>query len=377
MSTRAGFDEELIKATENVQFGNAESVRLYDKGYLVARAIAAKIGFEAFEGALARAIVERRADLLDARSFQALLEEESGQSLAEFFDFWVFGPGSADYSIHILDRTVEDGIHTTRISVTRDGGVAQPVVIEATMQSKGTVQQEWDGIEESAVLEFLTPTIVTKVAIDPDPNIPDTDRLNNHAPAKIVGAVNENVLPLDAYVLAPDQRTGGISFSHLDRLRISVSQSAASASIKVERNHRLSIVTSFTTPQLTGHIAYTYTSYEQPETGSAATYWEPAYAFTMTGLRYLADGEPAVAFMFTATHLPSIANSGTQSVMLRLEPEGVGQVELFTQYDLRLIPGVYLAGTARIGTSSGTVPQPLQFSVSELHSISLPPSNHI
>lgn len=377
LSTGAGFDEELIKATENVQFGNAESARLYDKGYLVARAIAAKIGFEAFEGALARAIIERRADLLDARSFQALLEEESGQSLAEFFDFWVFGPGSADYSIHILDRTVEDGIHTTRISVARDGGVAQPVIIEATMRSEGTVQQEWDGIEESAVLEFITPTIVTRVAIDPAHNLPDTDRLNNHAPAKIVGAVNENVLPLDAYVLAPDQRTGGISFSHLDRLRISVSQSAASASIKVERNHRLSIVTSFTTPQLTGHIAYTYTSYEQPETGSAATYWEPAYAFTMTGLRYLADGEPAVAFMFTATHLPSIANSGSQSMMLRLGPEEVGQVELFTQYDLRLIPGVYLAGTARIGTSSRSVPQPLQFSVSELHSILIPPSNHI
>lgn len=377
LSTRAGFDEELIKATKNVQFGNAESVRLYDKGYLVTRAMAAKIGFDAFEKALTRAIVERRADLLDARSFQALLEEESGQSLVEFFDFWVFGPGSADYSIRILDRAVEDGIHTTRVSVAREGGVAQPVTIEATMQSEGTIQQEWDGIEESAVLEFVTPTIVASVAIDPDHNLPDTDRLNNHAPAKIVGAVNENVFPLDAYVLAPDQATGGIIFSHLDRLRIAVSQSAASASIKVKRNHQLSIATSFATPQPTGHIAYTYTSYEQPETGSAATYWEAAYAFTATGLRFIADGQPAVALMFTATHLPSIASSGMQSVMLRLTPQGMGQVELTTQIDVRLIPGVYLMGTGRIGTSSGPVPQSLQFHVSELHSMLLPASPHV
>ena len=377
LATRAGFDEELIKATENVQFGNAQSVRLYDKGYLVARAMAAKIGFAAFERALARAIVERRADLLDVRSFQALLEEESGQSLAEFFDFWVFGPGSADYAIRILGRSVEHGVHTTVVSVTRAGGVAQPVTIEATMQSEGTVRQEWDGIDETAVLEFTTPTWVSRVTIDPDHNLPDTDRLNNHAPAKIVGAASKNVLPLDAYVLAPDPETNGVIFSHLDRLRITVSQSSASASIKLERNHRLSIATSFAAPQLTGTIAYTYTVYGQPETGSPATYWEPAFTFTTTGLRFIADGEPRLALMFTATHLPSMANSGSQSVMLRLAPGRIGQVELITRYDIRLVPGVYLTGKARIGTSSGTAPQPLQFRASELHSFQVPPSNHV
>ena len=377
LTTRAGFDEELIKPTKNVQFGNAESVRLYDKGYLVARAIAAKIGFEAFERALTRAIVEKRADLLDARTFQALLEEEANQSLAEFFDFWVFGPGSADYAIHILDRSVEDGVHTTLISVTRDGGVAQPVVIEATMQSEGTVRQEWDGIDETAILEFTTPTWVARVTIDPDHHLPDRDRLNNHAPAKIVGAVSKNVLPLDAYVLAPDHETGGVIFSHLDRLRISISQTSASASIKMERNHRISILTSFATPQLTGHLAYTYTTYGQPETGSAATYWEPAFAFTITGQRLVSNGEPLLALKFRATDLPSIAGSGTQSVMFRVAPHGIGQAELSAQHEIRLFPGVYVLGSARIGISNGNVPQSLQFSVSELRSIPLPRSNHV
>ncbi len=377
LTTRAGFDEELIKPTKNVQFGNAESVRLYDKGYLVARAIAAKIGFEAFERALTRAIVEKRADLLDARTFQVLLEEEANQSLAEFFDFWVFGPGSADYAIHILDRSVEDGVHTTLISVTRDGGVAQPVVIEATMQSEGTVRQEWDGIDETAILEFTTPTWVARVTIDPDHHLPDRDRLNNHAPAKIVGAVSKNVLPLDAYVLAPDHETGGVIFSHLDRLRISISQTSASASIKMERNHRISILTSFATPQLTGHLAYTYTTYGQPETGSAATYWEPAFAFTITGQRLVSNGEPLLALKFRATDLPSIAGSGTQSVMFRVAPHGIGQAELSAQHEIRLFPGVYVLGSARIGISNGNVPQSLQFSVSELRSIPLPRSNHV
>ncbi|MFC2078644.1 M1 family aminopeptidase [Candidatus Bipolaricaulota bacterium] len=376
LTTRAGFDEELIKPTENVQFGNAKSVRLYDKGYLVARAIGAKIGFEAFERALTRAITERRADLLDARSFQLLLEEESDQSLAEFFEFWVFGPDSADYAIRILERSVEDGIHTTLVSVSRDGGVAQPVLIEATMNSEGTVRQEWNGIDDTAVLEFTTPTWVASVTIDPDHYLPDRDRLNNHAPVKIVGAVNKNVLPLDAYVLAPDQSTGGVIFSHLDRLRISVSQVSASASIKLNRSHRLSIETSFATPQFPGQLAYTYTAYGQPDTGSAATYWEPAFAFTITGERFVADGKPIMALKLRATDLRSVVDSGMQSVMFRIAPHGVVQAELSAQRELRLFPGVYLLGSARIGISNGDVPQPLRFRASEIHSVVLPRSNH-
>jgi len=377
LTTRAGFDEELIKPTENVQFGNAEVVRLYDKGYLVARAIGAKIGFEAFERALTRAISERRADLLDARGFQVLLEEEADQSLAEFFDFWVFGAGSADYAIRILDRSVEDGIHTTTVSVTRDGGVVQPVMVEATMRSEGTVRLEWNGIDENAVLEFTTPTWVARVTIDPDHNLPDRDRLNNHAPTKIVGAVNKNILPLDAYVLAPDQETGGVIFSHLDRLRISVSQTSASASIKLDRNHRISIETSFATPQLTGQLAYTYTTYGQPETGSAATFWEPAFAVTITAERFASNEQPLVALKIRATDLPSIVDSGTRSVMLLIGPNGATQAELSVRNELRLFPGVYVLGSARVGISNGEVPLPLQFHVPELRSITLPRSNHV
>jgi hypothetical protein len=145
----------------------------------------------------------------------------------------------------------------------------------------------------------------------------------------------------------------------------------------MERNHRISILTSFATPQLTGHLAYTYTTYGQPETGSAATYWEPAFAFTITGQRLVSNGEPLLALKFRATDLPSIAGSGTQSVMFRVAPHGIGQAELSAQHEIRLFPGVYVLGSARIGISNGNVPQSLQFSVSELRSIPLPRSNHV
>ena len=377
LSTQAGFDEELIKPTKNVQFGNAESVRLYDKGYLVARAIAAKIGTDTFERALARAIREKQADLLDARSFQHLLEEASGQSLTDFFDFWVFGPGTADYAIRVLSRTVEDDIHTTLVSVSRDGGVAQTVVVEATMQSEGVASLEWDGVDESAILEFTTPTWVTRVSIDPEHHLPDRDRLNNHAPAKIVGAVNKNILPLDAYVLAPDQETGGVIFSHLDRLRVMINQASASALIRLERSHQIAVEATFAEPQLTGQLTYTYTAYAQPMTGSAATYWEPATTFSVACERFVADSKPFLALTFRVTDLPSVAGEGTYAAMLRLAPEGVRQVEIVAQDEVRLVPGVYLMGNARIGLSNRNASQPLQFRTSELHCTPLSQFNDI
>ena len=370
---RAGFDEELIKPTEHVQFGNAETVRLYDKGYLVARALAAKVGIDVFERALTQAIADRRADLLDVRDFQAALESASGQSLDAFFAHWVFGAGTADYAVRILERTVEDGIHTTFVRVTRNGGAVQPVNVEATMRSEGTARLTWDGAETSADLEFTTPSRVVEVTIDPDHMLPDVDRLNNHAPVRIVGAASKNVFPLDAYVLAPDESTGGVTFFHLDRLRVSVTQTDADASVRVGREHQISLHASFASPHLAGRAAYTYTGFAQPETGSAATYWEPAYAVTVSVERHAAE-EAFFSIALRATDLPSIADTGSRSFQLRLAPGGAAQLSLSLQKELRLLPTVYLLFGGRIGLSSGDVPNVLRYAVSELRSIPIPRS---
>ncbi len=367
----AGFDEALIQPTEHVQFGNADTVRLYDKGYLVARALAAKIGTHAFERALTQAITDRRADLLDARDLQAALESTSGLSLTEFFDHWVFGAGTADYAVSILERAAENGVHTTRVLVTRDGGVAQDVDVQATMRSEGTVRLTWDGAESSAVLEFTTPSRVIEVTIDPDHVLPDVDRLNNHAPVRVIGAVSSNVFPLDAYVLAPDESTGGASFFHLDRLRVSVTQTTADASVKVGRAHQIAIHASFASPQLAGSLAYTFTGFDQPETGSAATVWQSAYTLTVAVERH-ADEDSFFTVALQATDLSSVSDMGTRSFQLRIAPRGAVQLGISLHEEWRLVPSVYLLFDGRVGGSSGDVPSSLQYAVSELRSIPIP-----
>jgi len=353
-------------------------VRLYDKGYLVARALAAHVGAEAFGDALTLAIQEKRADFLDARTLQEILEQVSGLALQEHFDYWVFGPGWADYSIRVQERTSSELGHETVVVVSREGGTPQAVTIEATMRSGGTVRRSWDGVAQEETLVFHTPNWVTRVSIDPDHELPDRDRLNNHAPVKIVGAVNENALPLDAYVLAPHQMDGGLTISHLDRLRISIGEQEATAMLKLSRNERISIDAKFTNLQLAGSASYIWTEYSAIETGSAAQVWAPTMMLAVAGERFLDEELDAYHALRIQSLIASPPNPFQRhQIMLRVSPIGTAQAEFSIQDEIRLLPGIYLQGMARAGVSSGDLPDGLKYRLTELRSIETPRANHL
>ena len=371
-----GFDEALVKPIENVRFSNASDVRLYDKGYLVARAIAAATGEDAFERAIARAIAERQADLLDVRTLQALLEEEAGRPLDGIFDTWVFGSGRVDYGIRIASRERSGLEHETTVVVTRSGGTPQPVEVEVTLRSGATLRQEWSGEQETGELVFRTPSWVARATIDPDHRLPDLDRLNNNAPVKVVGGANEAAYPLDAYVLTADTKTGGLTLSYLDRFRVSVAQGSASAQIKLGRNHRLSARTFASGDRFVGGIAFTTTDYAQPETGSPATFWEPDVSWTV-GVERLYDGEtPFAAFGLDVVDHPSFSSSSTRALSIEVTADGSGRLSGSASDELRLFPGTYLRGSARFGLGFADPPTPFRFRLTGLHAFSPPPTPH-
>ena len=370
MTQYVGFDEALVKPIENVQFGNASDVRLYDKGYLVARAIAAATGEAAFERAITRAIDERQADLLDVRTFQSLLEEEAERSLDEIFHTWVFGPGSVDYTIRIASRERAGLEHVTTVVVTRCGGTPQLVEVEVTLQSGATLRHEWSGESETSELVFRTPSRVARATIDPDHRLPDLDRLNNNAPVKVVGGASEAAYPLDAYVLTADTGTGGLTFSYLDRFRVSVAQGAASALVKLGRNHQLSARAAAAGDRFAGEIAFTHTDYAQPATGSPATFWQPDVSWTFGVERLYSAETPFVVFGLDVVDHPSFSSSRTQALSIDVTAGGSGRLLVSARDELRLFPGAYLQGSARIGLGFANPPKPLRFRLTGLHSFS-------
>ena len=372
----AGFDEALIKPIENVRFGNASTVRLYDKGYLVARAIASAIGEEVFERGIRRAVEERRADLLDVRTFQTILEEESGDPLDALFDTWVYGAGRVDYAVRIAARETVGAEHLTTVAVARTGGTAQPVEVEVTLRSGATARQVWDGGGEFGELVFRTPSPVVRATIDPDHRLPDIDRLDNHDPVRIVSGANEAAYPLDAYVLTADAMTGGVTFSYLDRLRIAIAQNAASADIKLGRTHRLSVVARNAEDRLLGGIALTTTRYDQPETGSPATFWHPDVSWTV-GLQRFLDGETTrTAFGLDVVDHTSIDSSRACALSADVTTGGAGRLTVVASDELRLFPGAYLQGSVGIGFGFGDPPEPLRFRLTGLRSFDPPATDH-
>lgn len=372
----SGFDEAIVKPTREVQYANADVVRLYDKGYLVARAIAANIGEEAFDRALRTAFEETRASQFDANGFRRFLEAEAGLPLGEVFSAWVFGDATVDYTAKITaERKTETG-HETTVTVTREGGAPQPVDVEVTLSSGAIARQTWDGGSPEETLIFQTPSPIRRVTIDPEHRLPDSNRLNNNDPIKIVTAIDRAVLPLDSYVLSPSPSSGGFSFGWLDRFLVTVQENKASMIVNEGRHHQYAGAVSIEGGRLTGSVAYTYTSYHRPETGSPATYWEPDVALTIGARRLYSGDEPVWALQLSALDLSSIRYSHVKSVALEIAEEGATRFALYAFDEIRLLPQLYLQGAGSLGFSVGGLPAPLRFSFDELRTSGLSPERN-
>jgi hypothetical protein len=366
-----GFDEALVKPAADVEYENETATRVYDKGYLVARALAARVGQEAFDDALRTAVEEYRDTPLTPADLERILEDETGDSLSDWFDVWVYGDGTVDYSIRIVSRDRVDQTYETVVEVARDGGTPQDVEVEALLVSGATERLTWDGTGEG-LLTFRTPSYVVRVTVDPDHRLPDSDRLNNNAPVKIVAAVKQAALPLDAYVLTPNTSEGGVSLSWLDRFRVTIGQDAASLLLREGRSEELDAAVQLTDQGLNGAVAYAYTTFSQPEVGSPGTTWESDMTLSVAGHRFATSEGPLYVLRLAAVDLPSITDSATAAIALDIASNGSARFSVAAFDELRIFPGVYLQGTGFLGFGLGDLPNRLLFTFDDLRSVTLP-----
>ena len=363
-----GFDEALILPWEEVRYDNASITRLYDKGYLIARTLAAAVGEESFEDGLKTTAERFRFQIFGVEDLRTVLEETAGRSLAGLFRVWLYEAGSVDYAIEILSRTRTETGHRTRVAVTRTGGTVQPVVIELTLVSGETVRREWDDAEPYAVLTFESRARAVRATIDPDHLLPDRDRLNNHAPVRFVASTGKNAFPLDAYLVRPDPLTAGITISYLDRVWLSLGQQSLGAAVSWGRSHRFSFDMGVEQDELAGTVRYDYTLFSQPETGSPGVYWEENVWIRLAAHRVNPDGDPLFYLHGEIVDLPSLQHSRTSAVAFDLTRPGVGRVAVSSFDEARLFPNVYLQGSVSLGLSFGAPPPLLLFHLEELKS---------
>ena len=380
-----GFDEAIIKPLTNVNYDNSTAVRLYDKGYLVARAIASAVGRDAFDRALVTAWDRYRYDTISVEQLQAIVREvgDSEVDVDRLFQIWLHAPTSVDYSIRIADqqRNREQETYSTTVEVVRDGGAVQPTVVEVLLASGDHVEQVWDGADAVAQLTFVTDSPVRRATIDPDHFLPDVNRLNNHDPVLLVTSTSENAYPLDAYLIRPAITSEGLSISFLDRFLISWADDTAAALVRIGRSHTIEFQAGLLESDLEASAAYRYLAYTPKRLGSVATTWIPTHTASIGFERRITDGDPISIAHLSAGLLPSQVRSYGSMVMLDVVPpvtaSGTPEDSSSLSAKLTLIaeqvsviaPHLRLITSTSLGLAIGDLPETLWFDVDELRSV--------
>ena len=361
-----GFDEAIIKPQNKVEYDNATAERIYDKGYLVARTIASAIGKDKFQQGLHDAATQYMHKQITLADFQKVMEKASGRSLSALFDAWLRNETTVDYSVKILSRTRDGDKHETTVQVTRDGGVMQPVIVEALMSKGKTLRKEWDGKDKTSTITFITADRLERVTIDPDHLLLDRDRLNNNDPVKFVIVTDKNAFPLDAYILHPDPISKGITLTYLDRIRLTLAEGKLSADVFQGRSDHIFLSASLSGSDLGGTLGYSHTIFSPIPTGSAGTFLGPTEVITISGHRVISKQGPVQYIHLGIAMLPTMDYSRETRMGIDVTPRGAGRISLAVSDEVRIFPRIYLQGTAIMGTGFGALPKALEFDLTEL-----------
>ncbi len=371
-TTFMGFDEAIVKPTSEVEYLQASSVRLYEKGALVMRALGHLVGEEVLDDALRQAHAHYRGDWLTVESFRELVEEVSGHDLSTFFDDWVWGDAQADYAVTGMDRRDGEGIYETSVHLRRSGSGFLPVTVEVRGPDDQRERRTWEpGGEDQETLVFHTDFPVRRVVVDPEHRVPDVDRLNNNWPRRVVVAMDKSQLPLDAYLVQADPLTQAVSVRYLDRFgwEILPQYSAVSGWVRYGRDFAVSGWAQVT-DTLIGQLTLTRRLWSTPHIGSPGTYWMPAGELSLTMAR-----TPWWAAQLGLTWQEQVGRVRLGAASLLFVPEAsAGRASLAGLWEERLLPRTYVQLIARGGAATEGIPDEFLLRLGEFNTLGTPPT---
>ncbi len=363
-----GFDEAVVKPTREVRYDQVSSDRLYNKGYLVLRALAYLVGEENFHRALRRLAQEYRGQAVSVGAFQQVMEEESAQDLTPFFSAWVLGEAWADYGIAGFRQYPASNGYEVELVLTYQGTGVLPVPVElrGPEEKKKTVLWKPAGTaRETLTVDVDFP--VQKVIVDPEHRVLDVDRLNNRWPRRYVLAL-KNDLPLDGYLVSTGP-SGAFSLSYLDRFGFAIypQELAVEGFVQFGREGRI-----FGWAQiqdtLVGGLTLTKNLWHTPRTGSTASYWEKVGQISLSFGRI-----PEWAFSLDLAWQETIAHARAGEASLVVVPgQGFGTALSHTEL-FALAPHLYPTFTLSLGFASPALPSRFWPVLTELRMLALAP----
>ena len=364
-----GFDEAVVKPFREVRYHNADYVRIYDKGYLIVRALATYVGEERFHKVL-RSLHDRLlGGELTVAGLRSALEEATGIDLEPFFASWVTGEAQADYEVASLRvRPAEGGGFEAEVELRFHGEGPLPVEVILVGEKEGQEKRfVWaPGAENPVeVVTVSTDFRPVRATVDPEHRVPDIDRLNNHYPRRFVVILGKNHFPLDAYYLKVlDPTTGAIQGGYMDRFAWAVLPQSryVAGFVRYGRAGELNAWAQVRDDVgLIGALAWTHYLWTTPEVGAPGETWSLSGTASLGAFK-LPDTQFAP---FLDIQWAETVNDVYWGDISLIYSDGSYRFWISGGKEFRLAPRTYLQLGAGLGRATGDVPQLFEFGLEE------------
>lgn len=373
MTFRNRFDEAIIKPRKDVKFSQASSVRIYNKGYLMLRALRGVIGPETMNALLKEAHAQYLNRVVTTEELEALAEKVSNQELDRLFQSALhegtIEEGHApyvDYGIERVDSSKRrNGTYEHRVHLTREGPLRLPVQVRIGTRAGGEQTESWE-IEDQAgpehVMTVETPGPLDEVEVDPEHMTPDTNRLNNSYVLDGLSLWNrrvkfiptgENAYPLGAYLIRVNPIEQVLEGGYLPDHRWRLGNRFAAFVKDLGRGSAVGGIAGLVDHGLIGELAWQETYFAHPETGLQGQYWEPADQLQLRITRRPdttarpsldeklgATGRMATVLGLNWTHQESIGRRQAWWATVQNDPQAFTRVEVGVGQRFRVAPGV-------------------------------------
>lgn len=381
------FDEAIVKPQQDVRYVNYSAVRLYNKGYLVLRALRGLLGHDVMNQILRTAYERWAHRFISVAEFESLVQEISGKDLSEFFAAWLHRDDDPapylDYAVTGFetqslepsqDQSRDADRYLVRVFLERKGPIHMPVTIVAVSELDEEFTYVYEGDKPKEVWEFRSKHPIKEVRVDPQEVTPDVNRLNNYYPQRTRVITNgDNDLPLDAYLVRLNPLGQTIEIGFLNDYRLVFANGYVGGWLNLGRGTVASAVVALSGTDIFGIASLTWQTFARPHIGYRGVYWVPREQFMLTVARLLDAPEgpsgpfvPVVFAGFDYQRSELLKNLYVFGLSLR---QGLTFTQLSLQgiTRIRLWPNVYLDVAGDVGLGFNTQGS-FRFDLSELSS---------
>ncbi len=398
-----GFDEAIVKPRSDLDYLNGLTVRTYNKGYLVLRAVDGLLGHETTLRILREFYAQYNTFIPKVEDFRRVAEEISGQDLTGFFESWLYGSDTLDVAVDGVDSSKLGDGYQTVVRLRKAGEAVYPVTVQAITADGEELETTWAGDSAQGTVTFTSSTPVELVHVDPLEMSPDKNRFNNHFPRRIVVKypfMNEGWKigqPLDAYLISvtPMSISGSFRNDHQWGLAVMPQlqeydelgdadqllwNATGLFAANLDREHSmdgLAALAEYDLQEGTGflntQLGLNVIRFEHPSIGVAGRYWWPAnwLRVSVGALGDLPQPTGYIGFDYIRSDILQRYMQNVFSLKLGVPGfayEPFGALEWNGIKRFRLAHMLYVDVDLSIGSRLfGSLPEPFQFSLSRLN----------